>query len=410
MPPLHPEEEARLRALHDTGLLDTPPEQVFERIAEFTAKMFHVPTALISLVDQDRQWFKACVGLDVRETPRDIAFCAYAILRPEVLVVSDPENDPRFAANPLVVGPPHIRFYAGAPLVTSTGYPIGTLCLIDYQHRDDFGSKEAESLAGLAGFAMELIETRRLHGFIDPVTRLPGRPILAEYFQAFAQGRGGEGGAVELLTIDICSPEQMNEIMRLFGPANADLLVKTASERVKSVMPEGAVLCHVSPIRFTILCPPGPEFDTGKLRDDLLMAFDTPVVAEGNVPVPLRRHVGIARYPDDAADIAGLIQASVAAISDARDQNADWALYDRQKHFAGRRAFDLLIDLRAALAAPQGQLFLVYQPKVTLESGLCTGVEALIRWRHPKLGLVSPADFIPIAEGSALMKPLTEWG
>lgn len=125
------DDDTRLDALRQLLVLDTPPEERFDRIAEFAAKEFDVPIALVSLVDEDRQWFKARVGLDVCETARDISFCGHAIASDEVMVVPDTLRDPRFVDNPLVSGEPSIRFYAGAPLKLPTGQRVGTLCLID---------------------------------------------------------------------------------------------------------------------------------------------------------------------------------------------------------------------------------------------------------------------------------------
>jgi GAF domain-containing protein len=128
-------EDDRLRALHALLILDTPPEARFDRIVAFAAQEFDVPVALISLIDRDRQWFKARLGLAVCETGRDVSFCAHAILQDAPMVIDDALADPRFATNPLVLGEPHIRFYAGAPLETPEGHRLGTLCLIDHQPR-----------------------------------------------------------------------------------------------------------------------------------------------------------------------------------------------------------------------------------------------------------------------------------
>ncbi len=133
--PLPAHDAERLDTLRALLILDTPPEERFDRITAFAAQEFEVPTVLVSLVDQNRQWFKSRVGLDACETPRDISFCGHAIVSPETLVVTDAHTDPRFADNPLVTGPPHIRFYAGAPLMLPNGHIVGTLCLISPQPR-----------------------------------------------------------------------------------------------------------------------------------------------------------------------------------------------------------------------------------------------------------------------------------
>ena len=134
-PPIPENESERLGALRALLLLDTPPEERFDRIVQFAAREFDVPIALISLVDENRQWFKSRVGLDACETSREVSFCGHALSMDAPLVIEDALLDERFADNPLVAGPPHIRFYAGAQLRLASGLVVGTLCLIDQAPR-----------------------------------------------------------------------------------------------------------------------------------------------------------------------------------------------------------------------------------------------------------------------------------
>ena len=135
MSPFHPpvprNEVRRLKALQSYEILDTPPKPSLDLLCQFAAQLLGAPVALVSLIDAQRQWFKARVGLDVTETPRDQAFCAHAIMDDATLVIEDATADPRFARNPLVTGAPDIRFYAGVPLTVENGLRIGTLCVID---------------------------------------------------------------------------------------------------------------------------------------------------------------------------------------------------------------------------------------------------------------------------------------
>lgn len=149
-PPFPPNEAARLAALRALKILDTPPEKRFDRITAFARDLFQVPIALVSLVDQDRQWFKSRAGLDAPETPRSVSFCGHAILSADLFVVEDATVDERFRDNPLVTGPPFVRFYAGVPL-NAGGFRLGTLCLIDHQPRR-FTDRDRGVLTGLAGW------------------------------------------------------------------------------------------------------------------------------------------------------------------------------------------------------------------------------------------------------------------
>ncbi len=154
----HPREEERLAELHRLDILDTDPEEDFDDLVKLAATLADVPIALVSLVDEDRQWFKACIGLDVSQTGRDVAFCSHAILTPHSpFVVPDTLEARAFHDNPLVTGAPFIRFYAGFPLVGRSGLPFGTLCVIDTKPRklETRISEALEALARQASLAME---------------------------------------------------------------------------------------------------------------------------------------------------------------------------------------------------------------------------------------------------------------
>ena len=158
--PIPISEPQRLQALHELDILDTPLCPQLQSIAQIAASILDAPIALVSLVDSDRQWFKAKVGLDVAETCRDYAFCAYAILQSEPLIVNDALTDERFDSNPLVTSDPKIRFYAGAPLKTTAGHNLGTLCVIDTKPRSMTAEQES-TLGSLASLAVETLETQQ---------------------------------------------------------------------------------------------------------------------------------------------------------------------------------------------------------------------------------------------------------
>ncbi|WP_447553789.1 GAF domain-containing protein [Vreelandella sp. EE22] len=160
----------RLAALQSLEVLDTPPDASLERITELARDIFNVPIALISLVDENRQWFKSHIGLEVSETPREYSFCAHAIHQNDLLVIEDAREDTRFADNPLVLGAPHIRFYAGYPLRPTDDYIVGTLCLIDQTPRQ-FSEREQRLLINLAAQVDDLLRQFKLQAELTRTAR-----------------------------------------------------------------------------------------------------------------------------------------------------------------------------------------------------------------------------------------------
>ena len=158
--PIPPDEKERLAALERYDILDTPPEETFDNVTVLAAHVCRTPIALMVLIDRNRQWFKARVGVHVRETPREFSFCAHTIMRRSLLIISDATRDQRFAKNPFVASGPKYRFYAGAPLVTPDNRALGTLCVIDKVHRT-LSAAQKKDLKTLSRLVMKELELRR---------------------------------------------------------------------------------------------------------------------------------------------------------------------------------------------------------------------------------------------------------
>jgi GAF domain-containing protein len=157
--PLPRDEEERLAAVRRLGLLDTPEEERFDRHARIAATAFDAPIALITLIDRERQWYKAHYGFEFSETSRDMGFCSHAILGNEPLIVNDTLSDDRFAENPVVIGDPHVRFYAGVPLHSADGARVGAICVVDHKPRS-FSAAQVRTLRDIARLVEEELDSR----------------------------------------------------------------------------------------------------------------------------------------------------------------------------------------------------------------------------------------------------------
>jgi PAS domain S-box-containing protein len=180
-PPQPKNEKRRLEVLWQYDVLDTPAESAFDDLAELAAEICRAPIAIITFVDEQRQWFKARIGLDASETSREISFCGHAILGSDLLIVPDATKDKRFAQNPMVTGEPKIRFYAGAPLINPDGHALGTICVIDKAPRE-LSSAQQHSLRILARHVVALLELRRKAAQPESETR---RIVKGKYQKIF---------------------------------------------------------------------------------------------------------------------------------------------------------------------------------------------------------------------------------
>ncbi len=186
-----PHDEAlRLETLREYDVLNTSIEQPLERLVNLTARVFHVPIAIISLVDEHRLWAKACVGISSGEDQRSVSFCGHAILSDQPMVILNAATDERFFDNPVVIGHPHIRFYAGAPLVAYNGSRLGTLCIVDHRPHDDFSTTDNANLSDLAAAVVDALELRRVNARLRQTEAMVHQEqhLLTETFAALEEG------------------------------------------------------------------------------------------------------------------------------------------------------------------------------------------------------------------------------
>ena len=394
-------EEARLNALRNLSLLDSAPSDSFDRLTRLASQLLAAPVSTISLTDRDRQWFKSKVGVDLTEIPREQAPCAYAIEGKGVFVVPDLTADPRFVGSPLAES--GIRFYAGAPLFTREGHGLGTLCVVDDKVRE-LRDGEEQVLLDLAGMVMSQIELQNLVGRVDATTG------QANQFQLFEDlddlTRREPGTATSLLSVDILSPTRETYAARTLGSDSIGLLMQQAINILRRSAGNSARLYHVDRTRCAILVE-DDLLGGHALADRIVNALHEPIAC-GGVPVTADPAIGIYDFIVGEVEPREAFKRMSNAGDDAPHTGTRHARYDPASAQRNARRFALLNDFGAALDEP-GQLSLVYQPRIQLASGKRCGVEALIRWDHPKLGAVSPGEFVPLVEQTALVRSMTEW-
>jgi diguanylate cyclase (GGDEF)-like protein len=317
--PRPPDDAERVAQLRSLAILDTDPEERFDRVTRLAQRLFGVPIALVSLVDADRQWFKSKQGLDATETPRADAFCTYAILGDEVLQVQDATTDPRFADNPLVLGAPEIRFYAGCPIEGPDGAKLGTLCIIDSQPR-----QLTDSDLGLLRDLAEMVEAeiaaiQMATG--DQLTGLSNRrgfEVIGPEIMAICTTRSMRA---TLIYLDLDGLKTINDAL---GHEAGDRALREFADQLRGVFRGSDLIARIGGDEFAVmLVGEGDPTAIRRLRDALARRN-----SEAGAPYRLEASLGVSMFDPATPETLEALSA-----------RADAAMYEeKRRRVAGRAA------------------------------------------------------------------------
>lgn len=533
--PIPNDDEERIEVLDSFALMDTAPEQEYDHIIQMASRIFDVPTVLISLVHRNRQFFKARIGLDVCETGRDVSFCTYAMMDAKVFVIPDASKDERFRSNALVTGYPNIRFYAGAPLITSEGHALGSLCLIDQEPRLSFSDRDQQILGDLAAMVLERMELRRLereietsrNKFLNITSTSPdaiicansknlitswnasaedifgyskeealGKPldiimpdsmrarhgaglarvasggatrIIGSSVHLTAKRRDGSDVPIELslsqwseagepqfgaiirditsrmeavkqlkhaaefddltglanrsslkrrigqacesqepLTLLLLDLDGFKDVNDSMGHAAGDVVLKIVARRLRENVPDNYLVGRLGGDEFVIVMSETADpVKTSELASTLISIIEEPIEFD-HEPIHIGASVGISLKSGPEDDTERMLGNADMALYQAKADGRNLVrIFTPELRQTALKKGSMSSSIRQAWENQEFELY--FQPQVKLSNGRLSGAEALIRWNHPQLGVVSPAAFLPVLETSLLAVPVGEW-
>lgn len=381
--PLSCPERRQLRrrdAIARYQILDSEPEVQFDDIAKLAAQIIGTRAAAISFIDETRQWFKARCGIDAQETPIAVSFCSHAIEAGALFVIKNAIEDPRFAKNPLVTGPPHIRFYAGMQIHAADGTPIASLCVIDSEPRPQgLTPLEEMTLTTLAGQVEVLLELRRLllereaqlaaqsqlsekllHvAAHDELTGLPRRDLFQKRLIATMRDAKQAGERVALLLVDVDHFKQINDSL---GHDAGDALLRCFAERLRKTLRKEDTAARLGGDEFGVIL--GGINHQEKIADvvrSLNQRLQEPMRHRGRM-INCKASIGVAIYPDHAANAEGLIKCADLALGEAKLTRGRAETFNQRMMEDFDRETDMLSVAREALKV--GRVVAHYQPKI----------------------------------------------
>ena len=410
-PPLPADETSRLAHLNDLGILDTDPEPAFDRLVRLAATICEAPMGAITLLDSQRQWFKARVGIEVAATPRDVAFCAHAIGHPDrLLEVQDAQSDPRFVPTMFGPGAPAVSFYAGYPLQTSEGSAVGTLCVMDVVPRI-LNAIQREALKELAFTVSTHLTMRRDLRMATQSDRLTGLPNWFHFESKFEQRKPADRGVLVLVRL-----KTVGQITSAHGFRTADALITQTAQRLRGCVKDDAIVGRIKRGLFIMYFPGVDPDEFGRLAAPALCVNLCEPYNVDALTLMCPVHLGLAVYPDNGEKLDELVTSADSALQLAIERDEPFQFFDKSVDNVLSRHYRLEPHLRKALKL--NEFVNYYQPKIDLATGRIAGVEALIRWIRPEVGVVSPMEFVPALEATGLIaeagsqviqRAITDW-
>jgi EAL domain-containing protein (putative c-di-GMP-specific phosphodiesterase class I)/GAF domain-containing protein len=419
--PIPANDAARLAELGSYELLDTPADPDFDDISHLARSIARTPIGIVSLVDETRQWFKSCIGLGVRETPRAISFCGHTILQRQPLIIEDALADERFRDNPLVLGEPHIRFYAGFPLVSANGLSLGSLCVVDsHPHRLD--EAQIEAMQRLARQTVKLMELRRERRLLEASQQLlrqrlsDPRPEAEESTErpparaTQLQQADAVLRSLELMVAERSQPcfavlriglKDLRRLQSSLGITAVAGMRKELEDRLLLQLPAEATAAWLRESELVVVLPyASSEAAVAELAGSIGRELSEPMSVQGRL-LSSQVAIGIALYMGNYASAEALLGDAAIAQQVARLQpGRPVRVIDLATRIQAQQEISLEAGLRQALR--NAELEPWFQPIVQLGTGAVVGLEALLRWRDPRGELVLPGTVLAAAERAGL--------
>lgn len=324
--PFPENEPLRLQAVRSYEILDTDPELEFDALTRVASHTFSAPIAVVAMMDADRLWFKSKLGLDIPQLDRKIAFCAHVIMRPrEAMVVPDLLSDQRFAENPLVANPPHLRFYAGAPIVDPSGLALGTIAVIDTQPRS-FSDAQRDALMDLSTLVVTALQARRRAidlqrlAMTDYLTGVGNRVQFEKALAAEVNHSTRAGTPFSLVCMDLDGFKSVNDT---FGHAAGDEVLCEVSRRLSALVRQGDVPARLGGDEFAIVMRSADQASATALAERIVERVGRPIALSTGQTVRIGVSVGVATHTDGVPSAAALLARSDRALYEAKRESRD---------------------------------------------------------------------------------------
>jgi diguanylate cyclase (GGDEF)-like protein len=319
--PIPENESQRLKAVKSYEILDTPPEVDFDTLTRVATQAIGTPAGVIGLMDANRLWFKSQLGLGVPQLDRQIAFCAHALMKPgEALIVEDLQQDPRFKDNPLVTQTPHLRFYAGAPLIDRDGFALGTIAVVD-THPRNFTQTQVELLRDLSTLVITALENRqraRLLGQLAMTDHLTGLPNRVQFERTLNSELAHARRKSESFTIFFMDLNDFKIINDTYGHSAGDEVLCEVARRMEKQVRAEDLLARFGGDEFGVFMRPSNENTSESLANRIVNAVQTPITLSTGQNVSVGISIGMATYTDSVETVASLLELADQALYKAK--------------------------------------------------------------------------------------------